>query len=316
VPLLAGAFMNNFDQLTFRFYHIYNAIKAECPEAPAIGFEILATDDFDIFATLEGGAKIIFTEGAVKKITAHFDMIAGFADTLLDEDVPTPFKDGMTEVTEQRTMLAIVFREIVYDFIILHEIAHIVRGHLGRWLDRLGRHSISESEFYQINAISVTDLKSVELDADMFSALRMAMRKLAMDLPIKCQKWEDESGKQITSAALTAFTVANLFRLFHHFGAVQPTTGLSIHPPAVLRMFMSAKIIMMAMIPHWDGTNEWAEKVIGHTEGIFVAMHGEQYRLDLDHVHKSLDVFDGLRGHLKDIWSELEPFAAIKYGPI
>src|SRR5262249_3263159 len=146
-----------------------------------------------------------------------------------------------------RVFYAFAYSSLAFNFLLMHEIGHIVRGHNGYVSSKIKEYKWEEIDYRSIRGPYITPINSqtMEMDADSFATNHAfiqahyyithpnawdeaksdsRMNLIYKDYPSFCGHW--------------CFAVYTLFRLFG-FQEIKPDRIRSLsHPPAVIRMSM------------------------------------------------------------------------------
>jgi hypothetical protein len=297
---------------TQRFDDMMGSARKRYPAIPEVSLVIENTEVFDVYATLYGGAKIVATSGAINQMAHYFFLLAAQVCVFMGEELPEPARTqvALGNLSEQRATLNNLFLINVFDFILWHELAHIIRGHLDM-LNQRGRQSISEIEVFLEPGPEVNDIRALELDADLFAARNIANPVLATELPIQLMSWEAVAGREVTNAAVAAFCAASMFRLFYQMSGGETDVE---HPPSTLRMVLAAQSIISQMLPDFEMIVELSGEIVFEAELLFAPIFGGQPApaTGREDIVKAVQLFDPLHEHLKALWPTMEPHAAVK----
>jgi len=132
--------------------------------------------------------------------------------------------------------------EMAFDFLVSHEVAHIVNGHLA-WMKSIDESRfLSEFEQRKNGATASIKRQALEMDADSAGAcdgMRTILRKTA-NLHSVGPPWRQFYASPETAFFAWSFAVHSLFRIFGD----EPFLGLdlknAIYPPIRLRQFLTA----------------------------------------------------------------------------
>lgn len=244
-------------------------------------FELKHSDSWEAFASIEGSPKVVISTGFVADLYTFYFSAALMAPSFLGEDIPGqpyPFpRDGISfsahifEMTHDecfmsqagaRLSLAHVMFVSAIDFILLHEVAHITRGHLSYLSQKSGKLSISETDFFNATGATFLDLQAFELDADDWASFRLTHRSVANGVayPISTPILNEAAGRQMEPSSVAALAVAMMFRMFGHDIADEASTFDPIHPPPPFRMALAAISIISREFK--EGEDWWIDQVI------------------------------------------------------
>lgn len=232
--------------------------KARRSGKPII-LEIGYVDDasFNAFAAHHDGVDIIaLHRGNINRLTTTMffmmDRSEAFADVCGDEPrlgvtmsasaLRYDDLDGMLPFigSDQRLRLSFDLASLAENFIIFHELAHILNGHIDWIGERGGLRMLGERGDAAERGLTTLDYQTLEYDADASAinilvggAVRGALKKTARDVAIVPTTYDPAISIEIRQLAFALYTV---FKLFESAPCASVAEVLQVeHPPARVR---------------------------------------------------------------------------------
>jgi len=285
------------------FNKINSAIQISYVNPPSIRIVLLETPNIDAYATLRSGAHIAISTGLCDLLDTYFLRIAFEAEEILGERIPGARPLLQYELSNDvRKAIFNVMREGAYYFILLHEFAHILKGHLGL-MQQAGSSRLSMVDWFVPRAnLTAADMRAFEYDADQSAAHNMHHLKVeAISVPLTLNNWNAEFGQDVSLHSIASFAALSAFRLLSS-GWDNPED--KCHPPMPFRIFLVATCLSMELFKENPGP--YASRLLISTEEYYSEINRSDFKANIgallgpeglkrskswiDEVHQTLDV--------------------------
>lgn len=287
------------DLFAAKFQKLNQWVANNTRATDGVQLNIKRDDNFEFFATLDNGGTITAFDGALADLGKMAIVALATSPVFLGQPFATDEKGQ-----KERAAISAAITATMFEFVIAHEIGHIIKGHLG--LLAVGGHAqLTEVQFRnRYPDMSPEDFLAFEWDADIFASELLAGKKWDGDTLMSQPELEAGFGASGPKAGLVATSVALLFLIFHHLDQQNkpPEGHVSLHPKSLLRCLLAVSSVVSCILPTLD--NE------AHTKFTInvIAMASEMLkvlvppmRVTYSELEDSLDGREAIAAHLKEL---------------
>ena len=253
LPKPTSTFIEHFESL---FSSIFEFLKQRYPKLPPVQFGVILNPSLNAFAAKSDGkyylglhfGALLILHDAFNKMFASRDIQPKIGNCQLETNekknlsvrpengdlIFDPSQENVKISDPIRADLARYYTDTAVSFVILHEMCHIIRGHVGYLASKKGHATWSEIALGSEQQAMGNNLwQSLEMDADSFATNHFFLLhdRNRDRFPMLIKDIKDFYSHWI-------FTTYVFFRLMGFNELDYESDKLFAHPPAVLRMAM------------------------------------------------------------------------------